>query len=144
MLDFHHYTATLERLGNTWYGKTLYSVCVGALGVVILAVFFTGILETTAVEKLLPIIVAFNAALTAYMTVDKTRNMIVRKQAISVGAGIAMVLLAFVALNILSYQLAGYGLVGFGMLMIMLVVGTIAASLGGKLCTKYLALNQSA
>jgi len=29
------------------------------------------------------------------------------------------------------------------MLMIMLVVGIIAASLGGKLCTKYLELNHS-
>ena len=141
MLDIHFYTATVERLGRTWYGKTLYSICVGAVGVVILAVFFTGMLEAAAVEKLLPVIVGFNAALTAFMTVDKTRDMVARKQAVAVGAGIAMVLLAAIGLNILSYKWAGYGLVGFGMLMIMLVVGVIAASLGGKLCTKHLELN---
>ena len=143
MLDIHFYTAYMERLGNTWYGKTLYSVCVGALGVVILAVFLAGLLEAAALEKLLPIIVGFNAALTAYMTVDKTRNMVARKQAISVGSGIAMVLLAFAGLNILFYKWAGYSLVGIGMLMILLVVGIIAASLGGKLCAKYLELNHS-
>lgn len=143
MLDIHFYTATVERLGNTWFGKTLYSVCVGVLGVVILAIFFAGMLETAAVEKLLPVIVGFNAALTAFMAVEKTRNMVVRKQAIAMGAGASMVLLAFGGLNILSYKWAGYSLVGVGMLMIMLVVGVIAASLGGKLCTKYLELNQS-
>ncbi len=143
MLDIQFYIDYVERLGNTWFGKTLYSVCVGALGVVILTVFFAGILETAALEKLLPVIVGFNAALTAYMTVDKTRNMVARKQAISVGAGVVMVLLAFVCLNILYYKWAGYSLVGIGMLMIMLVVGIIAASLGGKLCTKYLELNHS-
>ena len=143
MLDIHYYTAVVERLGNTWYGKTLYSVCVGALGVVILAVFFTGMLEAAAVEKLLPVIVGFNAALTAYMTVDKTRNMIARRQTLSMGAGITMVVLAAIGLNILSYKLAGYTLVGLGMFMIMLVVGIVAASLGGKLCTKYLELNHS-
>jgi hypothetical protein len=143
MLDIHFYTAYMERLGNTWYGKTLYSVCVGALGVVILATFFSGMLEAAAVEKLLPVIVGFNAALTAFMAVDKTRNMLVRKQTLSMGAGIAMVLLATVGLNILSYKWAGYRLVGIGMLAVMLVVGTVAASLGGKLCTKYLELNQS-
>jgi hypothetical protein len=143
MLDIHYYTAAVEKLGSTWYGKTLYSICVGALGVVILAIFFAGMLEAAGVEKLLPVIVGFNAALTAFMTVEKTRNMLVRKQALSMGAGIAMVLLATVGLNILSYKWAGYSLVGVGMLMIMLVVGIIAASLGGKLCTKYLALNQA-
>ena len=143
MLDIHFYTATVERIGSTWYGKTLYSVCMGALGVVILAVFFMGMLEANAVEKLMPIIVGFNAALTAYMTVDKTKNMVVRRQALSVGAGIAMVILATVGINVLFYKWAGYTLVGPGMLMIMLVVGIIAASLGGKLCTKYLELNHS-
>ena len=143
MLDIQFYTATVERLGSTWYGKTLYSVCVGALGTVILAVFFSGMLEATAVEKLLPVIVGFNAALTAFMTVDKTRNIIARRQVLSMGAGIAMVVLATVGLNILFYKWAGYTLVGFGMLMIMLVVGVIAASLGGKLCAKYLELNHS-
>ena len=130
-------------MGNTWYGKALYSVCVGALGVVILAIFFSGMLEAAAIEKLLPIFVGFNAALTAFMTVDKTRNMVVRRQALSAGAGIAMVLLAAVGLNILSYKWTGYTLVGIGMLMIMLVVGVIAASLGGKLCAKYIELNHS-
>jgi hypothetical protein len=143
MLDIHFCTAYLERLGNTWYGKTLYSAGVGAGGVVILAAFFAGMLEAAAIEKLLPVIVGFNAALTAFMVVEKTRDMLVRKQALSVGAGIAMVLLATVGLNILAYKWAGYRLVGIGMLAAMLVVGTIAASLGGKLCTKYLELNQS-
>ena len=143
MLDFNVFTDHLERLNNTWYGKTLYSVCVGALGVVILAAFLAGLFDTAAVEKLLPIIVAFNAALTAYMTVEKTKGMVARKQVIAMGAGIAMVLLAFAGLNILSYKWAGYSLVGIGMLLIMLVVGAIAASLGGKLCTKYLELNHS-
>lgn len=144
MFDIQYYIDYVERLGNTWFGKTLYSVCVGAIGVVILAAFLSGILAVSAVEKLLPVIVGFNAALTAYMTVEKTRNMVARKQAISIGAGVAMVLVAVLGLNILYYKWAGYSLVGIGMLVILLVVGIIAASLGGKLCTKYLELNHSA
>lgn len=143
MFNFHYYTDQLGRLANTWYGKTLYSVFVGALGVVILAGFLAGLIEAAAIEKLLPIIVAFNAALTAYMTVEKTKGMVARRQAVAMGAGIAMVLLSFAGLNILSYQWAGYSLVGIGMLLVMLVVGVIAAILGGKLCTKYLELNHS-
>jgi len=143
MLDIQFYFDYVEKLGNTWYGKTLYSVCVGSFGVVILAVFLAGLLEAAALEKLLPFIVGFNAALTAYMTVDKTRNMVARKQAISMGAGAAMVLVAVAGLNILYYKWAGYSLVGIGMLAVLLAVGIIAASLGGKLCTKYLELNHS-
>ncbi|MBW2634532.1 MAG: hypothetical protein JRE14_10510, partial [Deltaproteobacteria bacterium] len=122
---------------------TFYSVCVGAMGAVILVVFLAGILQTGGIEKVLPVIIGFNAALTGYMAVEKSRNEVMRKNLLSMGSGVSMVLLATAGLNILFYHWAGYSLVGIGMLTILLVVGVIASGLGGKLCTKYLKLSHS-
>jgi hypothetical protein len=143
MLDIRIYTDYVERLAGTWFGKTLYSVGVGAVGTVILAVFLAGMMRPTTLEILLPIIIGFNAALTGYMAVEKSRHIVRRQHLLAMGSGIVMVLLATIFLNIIFFQWAGFILVGLGTLVIMLVVGLIASGLGGKLCAKYLELNRS-
>lgn len=143
MLDIQIYTDYVERLAGTWFGKTLYSICVGAVGTVILAVFLAGMMQPTTLEILLPVIIGFNAALTGYMAVEKCRHIVRRQFLLAMGSGIVMVLLATVFLNIIFSHWAGFILIGLGTLVVMLGVGLIASSLGGKLCTKYLELNQS-
>lgn len=143
MLDIRIYTDYVERLASTWPGKTLYSICVGALGAVILAVFLAGMMQTATLEILLPVIIGFNAALTGYMAVEKSRHIVRRYRLLAMGSGIAMVLLVTILLNIVFFQWAGFILTGLGTLLVMLVVGIVASSLGGKLCTKYIELNHS-
>jgi hypothetical protein len=143
MLDIQIYTDYVERLAGTWFGKTLYSICVGAVGTVILAVFLAGMMQPTTLDILLPVIIGFNAALTGYMAVEKSKHIVRRQFLLAMGSGIFMVLLATIFLNIIFFQWAGFILIGLGTLVIMLVVGLIASGLGGKLCVKYLELNQS-
>ena len=143
MFDIQIYTDYVSRIGGTWIGKTVYSVGVGALGVVILAVFFAGFLSASTLDILMPAFVGFNAALTGYMVIDKNRNMTRRRQLLSMAAGTAMVLTAAVGLNIVFYKWVGYLLVGIGGLAIQLAIAIPASALGAKLCSKYLSLNQS-
>ena len=143
MLDIRIYTDYVERLAGTWFGKTLYSICAGAVGTVILAVFLAGMMQPTTLEMLLPVVVGFNAALTGYMAVEKSRHLVRHPYRLAMGSGIVMVLLATIFLNIIFFQWAGFILVGLGTLAVILGVGLITSGLGGKLCTKYLELNPS-
>jgi hypothetical protein len=143
MLNIHYYTDYIDKIGSTRFGKAIYSICAGAVGVIILAIFFAGFMQTATLEKLLPVIVGFNAALTGYMVTEKIRNEVTRKHAFSMGSGAAMVLFSSVGLNLLFFHWAGYNLVGIGMLLILLPVGIVTSGLGGKLCTTYFNLNPS-
>ena len=143
MFNIHYYTDYIIKLGSTRYGKIFYSVSAGAIGAVILVAFLAGFLRAGAIEKVLPVIIGFNAALTGYMAVEKSRHIVRRQHLLAMGSGITMVLLATIFLNIIFFQWAGFILVGLGTLLIMLAVGLIASGLGGKLCAKYMELNRS-
>ncbi|MEN8243993.1 MAG: hypothetical protein ABFS43_03720 [Thermodesulfobacteriota bacterium] len=141
MLDINYYTDYIVKIVTTRFGKVAYSVMVGSIGVMILAVFFSGMMQTATVENLLPIIFGFNGALTGYMALEKTRNDFSRKRLLSMGSGIALVLSATALLNIVFLRWVGFKLVTIDALPVLLLVGIVTSWLGGILAVKYFNLH---
>jgi len=126
---------------STAYGKLVYSVLVGTVGVVILVAFFNMAVTPTDSIKFLPVIIAFNAALTGYMVLEKTGTFFQHKWLVAVIAGVAATLLAFFALNTLFLHITGLFLINAPQLLIILVIGIGASWFGGVLAINYLGLN---
>ena len=140
MLDFSYYTDYLLRLGATRWGQALYSVSIGVVGAIILVGFLSSLMTSAAIDALLPVIIGFNTALTGYNVIEKTRDGFRRKRLVSMGAGLAVVLVATVGLNLLFWKLAGISLIGMGKLSLLTLVGIITSGLGGALAVRYLKL----
>lgn len=126
---------------STPYGKTVYSILVGSLGAVILALFFNMLFVTATGVKLLPLITGFNAACTGYMVIDKTRDTFRWKKSVSTGCGILVALLTYAALNAFSLQTAGLLVIHVTDLVIMVAVSAASGWTGGVLAIKYFHLN---
>ena len=141
MLNIHYYTDYFIKIGSTRWGRSIYSVLVGAIGAVILVLFLTGGQYTATIDNLLPLIIGFNTALTGYMIIEKTRKAFTRKRTVSMAAGVAVVLVATVLLNVIFGQWAGVTLIGFDNLLLLLLVGLTTSGLGGSLAVKYFSLN---
>jgi len=131
----------LIEIASTAYGKTIYSILVGAFGAVILVAFFNMVVMPADSIKFLPVIIAFNTALTGYMVLEKTRLFFRHKWLAAIIAGISVTLLAFIALNAFSLHLTGLFLINLPQLMIMLAIGTGSSWFGGVLAINYLGLN---
>jgi len=138
MLDY--YTTYIERLGGSPFGKIVYSIGAGALGAVILVIFFNGMMQTATLDKPLPFVVAFNAAMTGYMLTEKTRMQTARRRLFTMVSGAAMALLTVIALNVMFHQWTGFYFIGMDGLLILLLVGIVFSGLGGALCARYLKL----
>ncbi len=63
--------SSLFDIWSTAYGKAAYSILVGTVGTVILAAFFNMAVMPTDGLRFLPLMIAFNAALTGYMVLEK-------------------------------------------------------------------------
>ena len=140
MFNIDYYTDALVRIGSTRFGKTMASILAGAVGSVILVIFFTGIMRASTIGFLLPVVIGFNAALTGYMVLEKTRNDFTHKRTVSIVSGIAMLLITTIILNILFFQGAGVYRVFSGDLLTLLLVAAIAGWLGGSLAVKFFKL----
>jgi hypothetical protein len=132
---------SLYEICSTAYGKAAYSVLVGAVGAVILVAFFNMAVIPTDSIKFLPVIIAFNAALTGYMVLEKTGTFFRHKWLVAVIAGVAATLLAFFALNTFFLHITGLFLINLTQLMIMLAIGIGASWFGGVLAINHLGLN---
>ena len=126
---------------STAYGKAVYSILVGAVGTVILVAFFNMVVTPVDSIKFLPVIIAFNAALTGYMVLEKTRSFFQHKWLVAVISGLAVTLLSFFALNTLFLHIAGLLLINWTQLLIMLAIGIGASWFGGVLAINHLGLN---
>lgn len=141
MPDLRFYTEYIIQLGATRVAKTLYSVSIGVLGTLILVAFLTSLLPAASISRLLPLIIGFNAALTGYNLIEKTRNGYTHKRLAALTAGLAVVAGAAVFLNLLFWKLAGSSLIGMEQLLMLLPVGIITSGLGGVLAVRYLKLS---
>ena len=128
----------LFEIGSTSYGKTAASILAGAVGAVILVVFLNMIVLPAASVKFLPLIIAFNTAITGYMVIEKTRDCFRYKRSVAIFAGAAAVVLAYVGLNYLFLQTTGLFLISPADLISMLIAGCVSSWLGGALAIKYL------
>jgi hypothetical protein len=142
VFNLNYYTHTLVKIGSTRFGKTLYSILAGAAGTSILVIFFAGIMRASTIGFLLPVVIGFNAALTGYMVLEKTRNAFKHKRSVSIGTGAAMVLTATLILNTLFFKGAGIYLIFSADLLLLLLVAVVFSWLGGSIAVKYFKLTQ--
>jgi hypothetical protein len=126
---------------STAYGKAIYSILAGTVGVVVLTAFLNMLVPPAASLKFLPFIVAFNTALTGYMVLEKTRTYFNRKWSVAVFAGVVATLLAFFALNTFFLHTTGISLIGLNELLLMGIIGLGSSWFGGVLAINYLDLN---
>jgi len=125
----------------TAYGKAVYSILAGTVGVVVLTAFLNILVPPAASLKFLPFIIAFNTALTGYMVLDKTRTYFRRKWSVAIFAGVATTLLAFFALNTFFLHTTGISLIGLNELPLMGGIGIGSSWFGGVLAINYFKLN---
>jgi len=128
-------------LWSTAYGKAVHSIVVGTVGTVILVGFLNMVMLPAFSLKFVPLVIAFNAALTGYMVLEKTREFFQRKWAVAMAAGTFMTLLAFIILNAFFMQTTGLYLLGLSHLFIMLLFGVGSSWFGGVLAINYFKLN---
>jgi len=128
-------------LWSTAYGKAVHSIVVGTVGTVILVAFLNMVMLPAFSLKFVPLIIAFNAALTGFMVLEKTRESFRRKWAVAMVTGTVMTLLAFIVLNAFFVQTTGLYLLSLPQLAIMLAMGTGASWFGGVLAINYFKLN---
>jgi len=128
-------------LWSTTFGKAVHSVVVGTVGTVILVAFFNMVMLPAIGLKFVPLIIAFNAALTGYMVLEKTRESFQRKWSVAIITGTVMTLLAFIVLNAFFMQTTDLYLLGLHQLAIMLAMGIGASWFGAVLAINYFKLN---
>jgi hypothetical protein len=116
------------------------AISIGIFGVVLLVMFFTGLMSVRAVEKLLPFIIGFNAALTGYNLVSRFKDSIKRKRILSVVSGIIMVGGGVLILNIAAYYYTGGYIIYMADFLFLVCLGGVFSFLGAILAIRYLKL----
>ena len=133
-------TRSIMKIGSTRIFKVLMSVLAGSIGTLILTLFLTGMSYQASIGNLLPVLIGFNAALSGYMVIEKTRNAFKYKRLAAMCTGVIMVSVTAYLLNVLFFRGAGFYLIDPGLFMMLFGVGAIASLLGGILAIKYLKL----
>ena len=116
--------------------KFIYAIFIGVFGAVLLVMFFAGLMTIRTIERLLPYIIGFNAALTGYNLISKIKEHLKYKRIWSVISGIIMVSAVVLILNIAFYHfINGYivAIIGF---LILVLIGGVFGWLGSILAIK--------
>jgi len=123
-----------NRLTVSLPGAFAYSILAGVFGALILIIFLDGVLAFEPLMKLIPWILGFNAALTGYSLIDKTRERLPYKRLYAMGSGGLVVILVCLLLT-LAFD---YGtLVTIPQLVMYGVIGVVSSGFGAWLSTKY-------
>ena len=115
------------------FKKTAYWVMVGSLGSLLLVVFFTTMMSYGTIEKLLPWVIGFNAALTGYNLITRTNNSLKYARISAVGSGILMVIMSVLFINIIFFHLMGGYLVYVNEVIFFMAIGAVFSGLGAIL-----------
>lgn len=114
-------------------GAIVYSIMAGGIGVVVLVMFLAAMFSLSTVAKFIPWIIGFNAAVTGYSLIDKTRDRLPRKRLFAMGTGGFMALLVCF-LFILAF---GYGtLVATPQFFIYGIIGVVFGGFGAWVAEK--------
>lgn len=123
-----------NRLTASLPGAFAYSILAGVFGALILIIFLDGVLAFELVMKLIPWILGFNAMLTGYSLIDKTRERLPYKRLYAMGSGGLVVILVCLLLT-LAFD---YGtLVTIPQLVMYGVIGVVFSGFGAWLSAKY-------
>ncbi len=117
--------------------KFIYSMFIGVFGSILIVMFFTGVMSMGTIEKLLPFIVGFNAALTGFNLMTRTKDSLKYKRLWSLLSGIILVVGVTLILNIAFYYLTGDYIVFMTDFFILAVTGGVFSWLGAILAIKY-------
>ena len=133
-------TVALFRNRFELLGKIGYAVLSGVLGTVLIVLFLSTFLYPDEFTRLLPIILAFNTAVTGYALIERTRDRFKHKLMSSIMAGAANVILTHTILNLMFFFQTDIYVFGVVDLIFFLITGLICSSLGGLLALKYFKL----
>jgi len=120
------------------FKKIAYSIIVGILGSLLLVGFFTTLMSYGTIEKLLPWVIGFNAALTGHNLINRTNNRLKYERIFAVGSGIAMVVISVVLINIIFFNLMGGYLVYMNELIFLIAIGAVLSGLGAILANNFM------
>lgn len=115
----------------------IYAIFIGVLGSILLVMFFSGLMTIGAVERLLPYIIGFNAALTGYNLISRIKDSLKYKRLWSLISGITLVVGVTLILNISFYYIAGGYIVYVTDFFILALTGGVFSWLGATLAIKY-------
>ena len=118
----------------------IYAIVIGAFGSILLVMFFIGVMAIGAIEKLLPFIIGFNAALTGYNLISRTKNRFKHKRLWGLISGIVIVIIAVLILNIAFYYYTGAYFVYMANFLFLVFIGGLFSWLGAILAIRYLKL----
>ena len=116
-------------------------IIVGIIGSLVLVGFFTSLMSFDTIEKLLPYIIGFNAALTGYNLIKKTDNSLKFKRIRAISSGVLMVITTAVILNLVMLHLMGSHLIYLTDAIFLIIIGGVLSGLGAILAIKYLNMN---
>jgi len=122
------------------FKKIAYSIIVGVLGSLLLIVFFTTLMSYGTIEKLLPWVIGFNAALTGYNLINRTNNRLKYERISAVGSGILMVIITVLFINIIFFNLMGFYPIYINELIILTTIGAVLSGLGAILANNFIKL----
>ena len=122
------------------FKKIAYSIIVGVLGSLLLIVFFTTLMSYGTIEKLLPWVIGFNAALTGYNLINRTNNRLKYRRISAVGSGILMVIITVLFINIIFFNLMGFYPIYINELIILTTIGAVLSGLGAILANNFIKL----
>ena len=116
--------------------KFIYAIFIGVFGAVLLVMFFAGLMTIGTIERLLPYILGFNAALTGYNLISKIKEDLKYKQSWSVISGIIVVSAVVLLLNIVFYYFTDGYIVDVVAFLFLVVIGGVFGWLGSILAIK--------
>lgn len=122
-------------------GKAAYCIVTGVFGAAVLVMFLAVFMELYRVVSFIPWIIAFNAAITGYSLIEKTRNVLKYKHLSSICTGILYVIITYFILSMISFYLFGENLFTKWDFTLFLVIGIVCSELGALLAIKYFKLN---
>ena len=120
--------------------KIAYSIILGVLGSLLLVGFFTTLMSYGTIEKLLPWVIGFNAALTGHNLINRTNNRLKYRRISAIGSGILMVIITIVLINIISFNLMGFYPIYINELIILTIIGAVLSGLGAILANNFIKL----
>lgn len=121
-----------------------YPIMVGIIGSLVLVGFFTSLMSLETIEKLLPYIIGFNAALTGFNLIKKTENGQKFKKIYAIGSGVLMVIMTAIILNKVIYHFIGAYFIYLADAIFLIIIGGVSSGLGAILAIKYLNMDHFA
>ncbi len=120
--------------------QTAAAVLIGVGGTLLVTVFLTTLLPVFKVLHFIPWLIGFNSAMTGYCLVDKTRDVLKRRQLIAAAAGLTNALITAAALIFLSGYAMEANLFGPWQVVFFTVIGIVGSSFGAWLAARYFKL----